>query len=138
MAIKESEICSRVKWIDITDPSNQEMESVSKEYNLHFQLVRDCMQPDHLPKFDAVDEVNFLILRYYSHSSDIKIATIQELSNKIAVFFTSEYLITIHKEPIQFLTQIHRKYIDKGKCSSSEEVVTKILWQALETFDDPG
>ena len=127
MAIKESEICNLVKWIDITDPSNQEMENISKEYNLHFQLVRDCMQPDHLPKFDAVDEVNFLILRYYSHSSDIKIATIQELSNKIAVFFTSEYLITIHKEPIQFLTQIHRKYIDKGKCSSSEVKKTAIL-----------
>lgn len=138
MATKEFEICERVKWIDITDPSNQEMEAISKEYNLHYQLVRDCMQPDHLPKFDSVDDVNFLILRYYSHSSDIKLATIQELSNKIAVFYTSEFLITIHKEPIQFLSNIHRKYIEKGKCSSSEEVVTRILWYSLETFDDPA
>ena len=138
MATKEYEICTRVKWIEIADPTTQEMESISKEYNLHFQLVRDCMQPDHLPKFDSVDDVNFLILRYYSHSSDIKLATIQELSNKIAIFYTPEFLITIHKGPIQFLTQIQRKYIDKGKCSSAEEVVTKILWYALETFDDPA
>ncbi|MGZ5189721.1 MAG: magnesium transporter CorA family protein [Flavisolibacter sp.] len=138
MAAKEYVVCTRVKWIEITDPTTQEMESISKEYNLHYQLVRDCMQPDHLPKFDSADDVNFLILRYYSHASDINMATIQELSNKIAVFYTPEFLITIHKEPIQFLAQIQEKYIDKGKCSSAEEVVTKILWYALETFDDPA
>lgn len=65
-------------------------------------------------------------------------ATIQELSNKIAIFYTKEFLITIHKEPIQFLTNIQRKYIDKGKCSSTEETITKVLWHALESFDDPA
>lgn len=138
MALKENFVCEGVKWIDINEPTTQEIESISKEYNLHYQLVRDCMEPDHLPKFDTVDEVNFLILRYYSHAFDKKMATIQELTNKIAIFYTREFLITIHKHPIQFLTNIQKKYLEKGKCSSSEEVVTKILWYGLETFDDPA
>lgn len=96
------------------------------------------MEPDHLPKYDTVDEVNFLILRYFSHVFDKKMATIQELSNKIAVFYTKDFLITIHKEPIQFLSNIQKKYIDKNRCAGSEEVVTKILWYGLETFDDPA
>lgn len=41
MAKKESFICEQVKWIDITEPSTQEVEAISKEYNLHYQLVRD-------------------------------------------------------------------------------------------------
>ena len=138
MAIKETPVCNNIKWIDITEPSVQEMETISKEYNLHYQLVRDCMQPDHLPKYDLVDDVNFLILRYFSHVFDNKMATIQELSNKIAIFYTKDFLITIHKEHIQFLSNIEKKYIEKGNCSGSEEAVTKILWHALETFDDPA
>lgn len=138
MAVKENLVCENVKWIDITEPSTTEMEAISKEYNLHYQLVRDCMEPDHLPKYDSVNEVNFLILRYYCHGFDKQMATIQELSNKIAIFYTKDFLITIHKDPIQFLTNIQRKYIEKNKCSGAEEAVTKILWYALETFDDPA
>lgn len=138
MAKKESVICEHVKWIDITEPTSKDMEEISKEYNLHYQLVRDCMEPDHLPKYDTVDDVNFLILRYFSHVFDKKMATIQELSNKIAIFYSKEFLITIHKESIQFLVNIQKKYVDKNKCSGPEEVVTKILWYGLETFDDPA
>lgn len=137
MATKEFSICENAKWIDITEATTQDMETVSKEYNLHYQLVRDCMEPEHLPKYDSVDDVNFLILRYFTHGYDKNMATIQEISNKIAIFYTNSFLITIHKEPIHFLANIYKKYIEKGKCSSPEEAVTKILWYALETFDDP-
>ncbi len=65
-------------------------------------------------------------------------ATIQELSNKIAIFYTSEFIITIHKEPIQFLINIQNKYYNNKKYSRAEEVVTKILWHALESFEDPA
>lgn len=138
MPVRENIICERIKWIDITEPTTTEIETISKEYNLHYQLVRDCMEPDHLPKFDTVDEVNFLILRYYSHAFDKKMATIQEITNKIAIFYNTDFLITIHRHPIQFLSNIQKRLIEKEKCSRTEEVVTKILWQGLETFDDPA
>ncbi|MEJ7914140.1 MAG: CorA family divalent cation transporter [Chitinophagaceae bacterium] len=138
MALSEYFICEGVKWIDITEPSMPEMEKISKTYNLHYQLVRDCMQPDHLPKYDSVNDVNFLILRYFSGAADRKMATIQELSNKIAIFYTKDFLITIHKDRIQFLENIRKKYIDSNRCSGPEEAVTKILWSGLETFDDPA
>ena len=138
MPVRENIICERIKWIDITEPTTTEIETISKEYNLHYQLVRDCMEPDHLPKFDTVDEVNFLILRYYSHAFDKKMATIQEITNKIAIFYNTDFLITIHRHPIQFLSNIQKRLIEKEKCSRTEEVVTKILWQGLETFDHPA
>ncbi len=43
MATKENLVCDNVKRIDITEPTNPEMEVISKEYNLHYKLVRDCM-----------------------------------------------------------------------------------------------
>ena len=65
-------------------------------------------------------------------------ATIQEITNKIAIFYNTDFLITIHRHPIQFLSNIQKRLIEKEKCSRTEEVVTKILWQGLETFDDPA
>ncbi len=59
MAIKEYAVCENVKWLEILAPSPDEMEQVSKDYHLHYQLVRDCMQPDHLPKYDEVNGVIF-------------------------------------------------------------------------------
>ncbi len=60
MAINEYAVCENVRWLEILAPSQEEMEQVSKDHNLHYQLVRDCMQPDHLPKYDEVNGVNFL------------------------------------------------------------------------------
>jgi len=40
------------------------MDKLSKDYGLNNHLVRDCMEPAHLPKYDIVDDVHFLILRY--------------------------------------------------------------------------
>ncbi len=138
MALKEYTICDGVTWIDITAPTNHEMQTITKEFNLHPQLVQDCMEPDHLPKYDSVDDVNFLILRYFNHVFDTRIATIQQLSNKIAIFYTARFLITIHMEPIQFLSNIQKKYIDPNKCDGSEQLVTRILWYTLESYDDPA
>ena len=45
MSKKEQLICEDIKWIDITDPSMQEMEELSKEYHLNQHIVRDCMRP---------------------------------------------------------------------------------------------
>src|SRR4030095_2250654 len=95
------------------------------------------MEPMHLPKFDVVENINFLIIRFYTPHSDKKIATIQDFTNKIAIFYTDKFLLTVHKHEVPFLSDIHKKYVSTKKCSSSEEVVTKILWSALETFDDP-
>ena len=52
------------KWIDIQDPSTDQMKALSNEYKLNEHLVKDSMQPDHLPKYDSADDVNFLLLRF--------------------------------------------------------------------------
>jgi len=96
------------------------------------------MQPEHLPKYEFVDDVHFLILRYYSHSFDKRIATIQELTNKIAIFYNEHFIITIHLTEASFLDTIRRKFVSAGKCLSTTSVLSKIVWNALESFDDPA
>jgi magnesium transporter len=138
MARKEQPICEGINWIDINDPSMQEMQQLSEQFGLNQHIVQDCMQPEHLPKYEFVDEVHFLILRFYAHEFNKRLATIQDLTNKLAIFYTDQFLITIHKSEVPFLEVIRRKFIATGRCNSVSNVLTYITWNALETFENPA
>jgi len=126
------------EWIDILDPSPEQMKALSAKYKLDNHLVRDCMEPDHLPKYDFVDNIHFLILRFYAPEPGKPNVTIQELTNKIAIFFTDKFVITIHKSGCSFLEDIKRKFKDASMYASVAKLIIKIAWYALESFDEPG
>lgn len=138
MIRNEYPVCDGVHWVDVLNPSKEEMEEISKEYQLNEHIVRDCMQPEHLPKYELVDDVHFLILRFYSPEPEKPVATIQELTNKIAIFYTDKFIITIHKSDATFLEHIQKKFIATKRCSSITDFLVKIIWHALETFDAPA
>jgi magnesium transporter len=138
MPRKEQAICEGIKWISITDPSSVEMEELSKEYALNQHIVRDCLEPEHLPKYEFVDEVHFLIIRFYARDAAKRNTTIQDITNKIAIFYTDRFLITIHKSDIGFIKVIREKYASTGRCSNPTDVVTRIIWNSLETYEDPA
>ncbi|MCU7551003.1 hypothetical protein OCK74_17930 [Chitinophagaceae bacterium LB-8] len=137
MPSKEETVCNHVQWIDFTQPTQGEMEQLAKRYGLNNYIVRDCLDPDHLPKYDLIEDVHFLILRFFSHSFDKQIATVQDLTNKIAIFYNHDFLLTLHKDEVRFIESIREKYVQPGKCSSTDEVVIKIILQALESFNNP-
>jgi magnesium transporter len=137
MAINGYEVCDGIKWIDVLNPSEAEMQDLSDEYRLNTHVVRDCMQPQHLPKYELIDDVHFLILRFFAKDPDKPIATIQELTNKIAIFYTDKFIITIHKSEASFLEDVRKRHVDTKKCDSVADILVKIIWEDLETFDDP-
>ncbi|MEO6071059.1 MAG: CorA family divalent cation transporter [Chitinophagaceae bacterium] len=137
MVRKEHEICDSVVWVDIADPTTLDMQKISKEFNLNKYIVRDCLEPDHLPKYDIVDDVHFLILRFFSHDFGQRISSIQNITNKIAIFFTQKFIITIHKVEVHFLDVIYKNHVSRGKCSTAE-VTIKILQNAVQTFYEPA
>ena len=138
MAIREQEVCKDVTWIDVVAPTAQEMLDLAAKYNLNEYTVRDCLQPEHLPKYEFFDDVHFLILRYYSHTPDKRIATIQEETDKIAIFYTESFIITIHLKDAAFLKMLKQKFAGTGRCNSTTSLLAKVMWNALETFDDPA
>lgn len=137
MAIKEHEVCAGVKWIDLTDPTKSEIEETRISYRLNQRTLQDCMEPEHLPKYKYEDNIHFLMLRFYAHNFNSTMATIQEVTNKLAIFLSDEFIITIHKAPISFLDVLRQKYVADGKCTSPSDLLTKIVGNSLETFDNP-
>lgn len=140
MAIVEKIVSGQLKWIDVAAPTAAEMEELSDQYHLNKHTVRDCLQPEHLPKYEYDDDtaVHFLILRFYAHNAHKQMASIQELTDKIAIFYTEGFLITLHKAPTPFLELLASRYKNGNKSLSTAEMLAKIVWLALETYDDPA
>lgn len=123
-------------WLDITDPSLEELDEVSKKYQLHGYTLRDCLEPDHLPKLEELDNARFIITRIPVSNTE-KDYSIRGLSSKVALFYNTNFLITVHRLPQPFLENIKTRYADSGRCKSSPELVTKIVWQVLQAYEQP-
>ncbi len=50
-------------WIDILDPTGSELEDIAKNYELPLVAIRECLDPKSLPKFEMIENHQFLLLR---------------------------------------------------------------------------
>jgi len=125
------------EWIDITDPQANELWQVARQYGLHEESVLDCMQPGHLPKCEQLKNYTFTILRVY-YATDKDADTVQELTNKIAIFTSDKFIITIHRNPIGALTQKAEVLLSDTDCRTTQQVLVEIVKTGLHTYDEPG
>lgn len=124
-------------WIDLTQPTKAELNEVATRYGLHAALVEDCLQPDHLPKHEVVGDNQFVILRAFNESATEEADTIQEVTDKIAVFFGSEFIVTVHRPEFPFLLEIKNDFVDTGKCPSPYHVLFRLFAHVITTYDKP-
>ncbi len=125
-------------WIDITDPTPEELESVSKQYHINRHIVRDCLDPDHLPKHERLEHSTFIIVRLFNGNVKLHLDTLQALTTKIAIFYNQDFLITIHRMEQPFMDKVKIEEIDNNHECSTCSLVTKIIRHALQTFEQPA
>ncbi len=125
---------SMFEWIDVSNPTMEELEELGAKYKLHPSAVQDCMQPEHLPKYELIDDVHFIICRYYDADCAKNSDSIPELSRKIAIFFTKNFVITIHRKDFDQYEEL------KQKLSSNKnafDIVCKVVKSAFATYEEP-
>ncbi len=128
---------SNIEWIDVFDPAENELEQISKKFNLNSYTVHDSLDPDHLPKYEEHNDTHFIIIRLLREENR-KLQTVQNLSTKIAIFYNDKFIVTIHRSEQPLINKIREKYISSGKTSTTTGVVIKIIRDALTTFEQPA
>lgn len=127
-----------IEWIDIAEPKIDELMAIAKQYNLPPHIVADCMEPGHLPKFEQDGDFSFIIVRRHAPNDECA-DTIQELTNKIAIFFNDQFVITIHRQPQVFLYELKHRYFSQDKKAISVQfIVLKIVESVMLSFYEPG
>lgn len=135
MKIREFTIAeSKIKWIDIENPNQNDLAEFCQTHELSQESIQDCLEPDHLPKYEELLPLNFIITRAI-HLENEQSHTIQEISTKVAIFINNDLIITIHRLQHSFLEDIIHKYVNPNKINSTHELATKIIKGVLRTYE---
>ncbi len=125
------------EWIDITDPTTEEFTELANQYKLHPALVNDCMQPDHLPKYERMEKYSFIIFRIHNENGTVEADTVQELTHKIAIFYSENFILTIHRRPHTMLFDSVIQLLRSHRCNSSADLLNGLVSACLNTYEDP-
>ena len=93
-------------WIDVTNPTESELQEIANTYHLHPNAVQDCLEPDHLPKYEEMESSRFIVTRVYDVAQSSEADTIQEVTRKISIFITDKNIITVHRSEQPLLNVI--------------------------------
>ncbi|MBB6610650.1 magnesium transporter CorA [Pontibacter sp. Tf4] len=126
------------EWIDVENPTADELQELGQKYGLHPSSLRDCLQPEHLPKYEIANNIVFIITRIFDTKAHIEADTIQELTNKVSIFYHEQFVITVHKYPVEFIPEIIEKYIETGQIKKSSNLLTRLVRAAFRTFAVPA
>jgi magnesium transporter len=123
-------------WLDITAPTKEEFAAIAQQYKLHEALVNDCLQPDHLPKFERMKDYSFVIFRIYTANDSAEADSIQELTNKIAIFFSDKFILSIHRTQQPWFDEVLNS-LKEHQCSSTVELLNMLISASLNTYEQP-
>jgi magnesium transporter len=119
-------------------PERNELQETAHQYGLLEQSVQDSLQPDHLPKYERLKHYTFSILRLYASDNDLEADTVQELTNKVAIFINEHYIITIHRKEWPALERINSDLVQNGECETPLHVYIEIVRATLQSFEEPA
>lgn len=126
------------EWLDLTNPDTEELSKIAARFGLHPELVKDCLQPGHLPKLENLDNYSFLIFRVYTENDFPEADTVQELTNKIAIFYSEKFIITLHRRKQNIFSKLRELTKNPAKCSTSLSLLNELIWACLRTFEEPS
>lgn len=137
----ESQIIARpgLRWVNVSQPSPEELNSVAEKYGLHPLFVQDCLEAHHLPKFEKTPEGYFVIVRAFDDKSASDEVATEEMTRKVAIFASGELLLTIHRHRLPFLERLHQSIhqLSEEEPFSPTLILTLLTKEALLSFERP-
>ena len=134
----------RFIWLDVVDPTRDELSELVTDYGLHPLAVNDCLDPEHLPKYEVFENHTFVILRAVDADATAEADSVQALTRKLAVFAGPGFVITIHRKDQPWLTALHQRglaNVPLKHATKSEGIQVHLLTQifnaALDTYSRP-
>jgi magnesium transporter len=93
-------------WLDLTNPTKEEVESLSESFKIHPFIRAELRQSTPRPKIDLYDEAIFLVLHFPNENSTRKSDGINQAGTKEVDFVLGQnFIITTHYEEIQTLEE---------------------------------
>jgi len=111
-------------WLDVVGPSRLDLQDIARNHDLHPNVVEDCLDPEHLPKHEKIGDATFLILRAHDNAATEDASSIQELTRKVAIFFRSDFVLTVHRVDLIEVSSLRERF---GSEAGGDECTLPLL-----------
>ena len=127
-----------LEWIDVTAPTGEELAGLANTYGLHPLALQDCLDPEHLPKYERLGDATFVIIRAYDEAAPPDGVTIQEMTRKVAVFGGPTYLLTIHRKEMAFFERFTASWANCAPDAIQlDKVLVQLIGAVVATYEKP-
>lgn len=119
-----------VIWLDFCEPSAEDLATVAEELNLHALAIEDAVNHHERPKLDRYDDHLFVS----AYAVELDTTTGELATSEIAVFVTSQALVTVRKSEGFDIDSVVGRWDDSpdlAKCG-----VPFLLWGLLDKVVD--
>lgn len=123
-------------WIDISSPTLEDFNALKDQFNINQSSIKDAIEVGHLPKIEEFDNYHFLIIRSLSDRKITNADTLTEMTDRISIFYNKNFIITSHKNDIDFLEKLTKNDPSNKKLLSSKTLVNALVSESLKTFEN--
>ena len=123
----------KLLWLDMEDPTKEDYGILKDQFRFHPLLIRDCVNPQYIPKCDEMEDYIFLVLHsvyYYMDKKEEEALSVREID----IFVGKNYLVTVHNGHIKTVT------VNRDLCRRSGKLMDKgsgrLLYHILDTMAD--
>lgn len=127
---------STFTWIDITDPSIADFNGLKEKFNLSNASIKDCLEIGHLPKIEEFENYHLLIIRSVNDNIPEGANTLTEITDRITIFYGENFVITCHRNEIDYLEELINTEATSKKLKTSKALVNALVSDALKSFEN--
>lgn len=137
MAVSILHETENYKWIDVIDLKPEEISEISQKYNINHLLLEDCIDPNHLPKFENLGDLKFFLTRLNTSTERLSLNTISDVSTKLGIFLRENLILTVHRVENDAIKNVLKEL--KNKKFESEnpyKIALELAQKIFKSFEE--
>ncbi|HEY0735458.1 MAG TPA: magnesium/cobalt transporter CorA [Herpetosiphonaceae bacterium] len=116
-------------WFDITQPSQEDFHKLREEFGFHPLAIEDATRHHQRPKVDSYDNYYFVVFYCMEMNEQYQLST-----SPLYLFIGSNYLVTVHDEPISQIQETVRRW--QSPSSPLGQDVGSLVYALLDAIVD--
>lgn len=130
----------QVKWINLHNPSKEELTEIASEYNFLKLTIEDSLEPGHLPKFESDENIAFLLIRFFDKQQHFQKNIVREFSHKFSIYYGKDFVITVHQNDTFIINNICSGYLKRTEKQkvTRKGIIYQIISETIKTYEAPA
>ena len=135
-SILKNEFC---EWLDVEMATEEDLAFLHNRYHINNLLLEDTIDPNHLPKYEEVDDVKFFLMRENTDLERQSLNSISDVSTKLSLFVLPNLIISVHRMKSKSIREVVEEIEKKPELKNTikpDKLSLKLALQVMKTYDD--